>query len=55
MGRDATRVTTTLTKWPHADLERLEKRHIVKVAWLVCRGVEIYFEPAEGGPLLPLN
>lgn len=54
-GKDATRVTTTLTKKQHADLERLAKQHGVKVAWLIRRAVENYIEQAEGGPLLPLN
>lgn len=54
-GKDATRVTTTLTKKQHADLERLAKQHKVKVAWLIRRAVETYIEQAEGGPLLPLD
>lgn len=54
-GKDATRVTTTLTKKQHADLERLAKQHKVKVAWLIRRAVEIYIEQAEGGPQLPLT
>lgn len=54
-GKDAIRVTTTLTKKQHAAVERLAKQHGVKMAWLIRRAVEVYVERAEGGPLLPLD
>lgn len=54
-GRDAVRVTTTLTRQQHAELERLAKHDGVKVAWLVRRAVERLIEQANGGPLLPLD
>ncbi len=54
-GRDAVRVTTTFTRQQHAELERLAKRHGVKVAWLVRRGAERLIEQANGGALLPLD
>lgn len=54
-GRDAERVTTTLTKRQKAELERLAKAQGVKVAWLIRRAVERYLEDAAGGPMLPLD
>lgn len=54
-GRDAERVTTTLTKRQKAELERLAKAQGVKVAWLIRRAVEVYLEDAAGGPMLPLE
>lgn len=54
-GRNAERVTTTLTKRQKAELDRLAKTQGVKVAWLVRRAVERYLEEATGGPMLPLE
>ena len=54
-GRDAVRVTTTLTRQQHAELERLAARNGVAVAWLVRRATERLIEEAQGGPLLPLE
>jgi hypothetical protein len=54
-GRDAERVTTTLTKRQKAELERLAKAQGVKVAWLIRRAVEKYLDDAAGGPMLPLE
>lgn len=54
-GKDAERVTTTLTKTQKAELDRLAKTQGVKVAWLVRRAVERYLEEAAGGPMLPLE
>ena len=54
-GRDAERVTTTLTKSQYDALERLAKKHGVKVAWLVRRAVERLIEHTEGGPQLPFD
>jgi len=54
-GRDAERVTTTLTKRQKAELDRLAKSQGVKVAWLIRRAVERYLDDAAGGPMLPLE
>jgi hypothetical protein len=54
-GRDAERVTTTLTRKQKAELDRLARAQGVKVAWLVRRAVERFLEEATGGPLLPLD
>ena len=54
-GRNAERVTTTLTKRQKAELDRLAKTQGVKVAWLVRRAVVRYLEEATGGPMLPLE
>lgn len=54
-GRDAERVTTTLSRRQKAELERLAKVEGVKVAWLVRRAVERYLEQVSGGPMLPLD
>jgi hypothetical protein len=54
-GRDAERVTTTLTRKQKAELDRLAKARGVKVAWLVRRSIERFLEEAAGGPRLPLD
>lgn len=54
-GRDAERVTTTLTKRQKAELEQLAKAQGVKVAWLIRRAVERYLDEAMGGLTLPLE
>lgn len=54
-GRDAARVTTTLTRRQKAELDRIAKRQGVKAAWLVRRAVERLIEQANGGPMLPLD
>ena len=54
-GKNAERVTTTLTKEQNEALERLAKKHGVKKAWLIRRAVERMIEHAEGGPLLPFD
>lgn len=54
-GRDADRVTTTLTRQQKAELERLAKAEGVKVAWIVRRAVERFLEQQAGGPMLPLE
>lgn len=54
-GRDAERVTTTLTRTQKAELDRLAKAQGVKVAWLVRRAVERFLEESAGGPMLPLD
>jgi predicted DNA-binding ribbon-helix-helix protein len=52
--RDSVRVTTTLTRQQHADLEHIAERNGVKVAWLVRRAVENLIQQAQG-PLFSLN
>lgn len=54
-GRDAERVTTTLSRRQKAELDRLAKKQGVKVAWLVRRAVQRLLEEASGGPMLPLD
>lgn len=54
-GRDAVRVTTTLTRLQHAELERIANEHGVAVAWLMRRAIELLIEQASGGSLLPLD
>jgi hypothetical protein len=54
-GRDAERVTTTLTKRQKAELERIAEARGVKLAWLIRRAVERFLEDASGGLMLPLD
>ncbi|QXT37438.1 ribbon-helix-helix domain-containing protein [Sphingomonas sanguinis] len=54
-GRDAERVTTTLSRRQKAELDRLAEVEGVKVAWLVRRAVEQFLEQKAGGPMLPLD
>lgn len=54
-GRNAERVTTTLTKRQKAELERLADKQGVKVAWLIRRAVERFLDETSGGPFLPLD
>lgn len=54
-GRDAERVTTTLSRRQKLELERLARNEGVSVAWLVRRSVERFLDNANGGPLLPLE
>lgn len=54
-GKDAERVTTTLSKSQKAELDRLAKKQGVAVAWLIRRAVEKYLEEEAGGPMLPLG
>lgn len=54
-GRDAERVTTTLSRRQKAELERLAEADGVKVAWLVRKAVERFLEQRAGGPMLPLD
>jgi predicted DNA-binding protein len=53
-GKNAVRVTTTLTKQQYEALEQLAKKNGVAIAWLIRRAVEHAIEEGEGGPLLPL-
>lgn len=54
-GRNAERVTTTLTKRQKAELERIAETQGVKLAWLIRRAVERFLDDASGGPMLPLD
>ncbi len=54
-GRDAERVTTTLTRTQKEELDRLAKAQGVKIAWLVRRAVERFLEESAGGPMLPFD
>lgn len=54
-GKDAERVTTTLSRGQKLQLERLAAREGVKVAWLVRRAVEQFLDEANGGAQLPFD
>lgn len=54
-GKNASRVTATLTLQQRATLEQMAKKNGVSVAWLVRKSVEMMIEQAQGGPLLPLE
>lgn len=54
-GKDAERVTTTLSRAQKIELDRLAEREGVKVAWLVRRAVERFLDEANGGPQLPFE
>lgn len=54
-GKDAERVTTTLSRAQKVQLDRLAEREGVKVAWLVRRAVERFLEESDGGPQLPFE
>lgn len=54
-GRDAERVTTTLSRAQKTELDHLAEREGVATAWIVRRAVEAYLETARGGPMLPLR
>jgi hypothetical protein len=53
-GRNAVRVTVTLSRDQKADLERIAKQNGVKLAWLMRRAAERLIEQANGGAMLPL-
>ncbi len=54
-GKDAERVTTTLSRAQKLQLERIAAREGVKVAWLVRRSVERFLGEANGDPQLPFD
>lgn len=54
-GKDAERVTTTLSRAQKLQLDLLAEREGVKVAWLVRRAVERFLDEANGGPELPFE
>jgi hypothetical protein len=53
-GRNSARITATLPKRQHAELERIAKAHGVSVAWVVRKSLERTIEEVQGGPMLPL-
>lgn len=53
-GRDASRVTTTLSRRQRDELERLAKQTGVKVAWLVRHATQRLLDEANRGTL-PLD
>ncbi|HEY0974616.1 MAG TPA: CopG family transcriptional regulator [Solimonas sp.] len=54
-GRNAARVTTTLTKDKADALKRLAEANGVKEAWLIRRAVEKLLSEVGGGTQLPLD
>lgn len=54
-GKDAERVTTTLSRAQKLQLDLIAEREGVKVAWLVRRAVERFLDEANGGPQLPFE
>lgn len=46
-GRDAARVTATLSKTCKAELERLAARDGVSAAWIVRRAVDLYIKQSK--------
>lgn len=54
-GKDAERVTTTLSRAQKNQLDHIAEREGVKVAWLVRRAVERFLDEANGGPQLPFE
>ncbi len=54
-GQDTHRVSVTLSKATHAELERLARKHGMKISWIVRRAAEQFVERENGGPTLPLD
>jgi hypothetical protein len=54
-GKNAARITTTLSRQQHAALEQLAKKNGISVSWLVRKAVDMLIEYAQGGPFLPLE
>lgn len=52
-GRDATRVTATLSKACKAELDHLAAREGVSSAWVVRRAVDLYIKQARDASSLP--
>ena len=53
-GRDASRITTTLTRLQRTEVARIAKQHGVKEAWLVRHAVQRLIDEANRGTL-PLD
>lgn len=55
-GRNAIRLTTTLTRQQHKALEKLAQKYDVKLAWLVRKSVERLLEQeAQNQSLMPAD
>ena len=55
-GKNAIRLTTTLTKQQHKALEKLAQKYDVKLAWLVRKSVERLLEQeVQNQPLMPAD
>ena len=54
-GQDAHRVSVTFSRAQHSELERIARKHGMKVAWVVRRAAERLIEQENGGPMLPLD
>jgi hypothetical protein len=54
-GRNAARITTTLSRGQKLALEQLANDKGVKVAWLVRRAVERLLEESTAGSTMPLD
>ena len=53
-GKDACRVSVTLSRQQVGELERLAKKRGVSKSWLVRRATERLIEQENGGPFLSL-
>jgi len=53
-GKNSVRLTTTLTKKQHEQLEQLAQKNDVAVAWLARKAILRFIDDVEGGPFLPL-
>lgn len=51
-GRDAERLTTTLSRERKRQIEALAAREGVSVAWIMRRAVERYLDSGGGGPVV---
>lgn len=54
-GRDAARVTATLSKTSKAELDRLAEREGVSAAWIVRRAVDLYIKQTRETSSLPFG
>lgn len=54
-GKNAVRITTTLSKQRAIALEKVSKKYDVKVAWLVRKAVERLLDQEESGQPLMLT
>lgn len=54
-GKNSMRITTTISKQQHQQLEHIAQKHGVAVAWLARKAIVRFIEEADGGPFLPLE
>ena len=54
-GKDACRVSVTLSRQTYAELDLLSKKQGVSMSWVMRRATERFIEQEGGGPLLPLD